>query len=159
VKILFIGAAGVITQDRTEGRRLFVDTLGLPLKPAEGADFLYSEKLPGSRYFGVWPLSEAAQVCFGSDRWPADRPVPQAFVEFEVDRPESVRSAADELRAQGYALLHAPRTDPWGQAVVRLQTRDGLVVGISHVPWMHRRPRKRAQRPRPSRRRPRRRRP
>jgi hypothetical protein len=155
MKILFIGAFGVIARDRSEGQRLFVDALGLPLKPAEGgADFLYSETLPGSRYFGVWPLSEAAKACLGDDRWPADRPIPQMFVEFELDRPESVAPAADELRARGYALLHGARTDPWGQTVARLQTEDGLIVGVSYVPWMHRRPNRRAPRStRPSRRR------
>jgi hypothetical protein len=74
------------------------------------------------------------------------------FIEFEVDRPQSVASAATQLESQGYALLHAPRTDPWGQTVARLQTEDGAIIGVSYVPWMHRpaksKPRKRATSPR-----------
>jgi catechol 2,3-dioxygenase-like lactoylglutathione lyase family enzyme len=139
MRVTFIGSVGMITRSRAEGRRLFVDALGLPLEQAEGSDFLFTENLEGSKYFGVWPLSEAAKVCFGSDRWPADRPIPQVFVEFEVGSPGSVAKAASELESKGYTLLHAPRTDPWGQTVTRLQTEDGVIVGISYVPWMHRR--------------------
>ncbi len=152
MKILFIGSIGVITRDRAEGRRLFVDGLGLPLKTAEGMNFLYSQRLEGSRYFGVWPLSEAARVWFGRDRWPSDRPVPQVFIELEVGDADSVAQAASELESKGYSLLHPARKDPWGQTVARLQTEDGLIIGISHVPWMHRRTKHRARRLRGSRR-------
>jgi catechol 2,3-dioxygenase-like lactoylglutathione lyase family enzyme len=144
MRIRFIGSIGVITRSRAEGGRFYRDALGLRLTRTEGTDFLFSQKLDGSKYFGVWPLSEAARVCFGRKRWPAGRPVPQMFVEFEVGSPGSVPKAASELQSRGYALLHAPRTDPWGQTVVRLQTKDGLVVGISYVPWMHRRARRKA---------------
>ncbi len=146
MRILFIGSIGVITRSRTEGRRLFRDALGLPLQEAEGSDFLFGDRLGSSRYFGVWPLSEAAKACFGQDSWPANRPAPQAFVEFEVDDPASVAKAASELESWGYALLHGPRKDPWGQTVARLQTDDGLIVAISHVPWMHRRAKPRPRR-------------
>jgi len=148
---LFIGAVGVITSSLEEGRALYVDAIGLPLRQADGTNFLHSERLEGTKYFGVWPLSAAAKACFGSDSWPAGRPVPQSFIEFEVDRPASVASAASELEAKGYGLLHGPRTDPWGQTVARLQTRDGLIVGISYVPWMHRRAKQRMKRPKTSR--------
>ncbi len=152
MKILFIGTVGVITRDREEGRRLFVDGLALPLKMAEGADFLFTQRLEGSRYFGVWPLSEAARVCFGVDRWPSDRLVPQMFIEFEVGDADSVGQAASELESLGYALLHPARKDTWGQTVARLQTKDGLIIGISYVPWMHRRSKRRVRRARGSRR-------
>ncbi|MFZ0830555.1 MAG: VOC family protein [Thermoplasmata archaeon] len=146
MKILFIGSIGVITRHRSEGQRFFVDGLGLPLERAEGGDFLFSQNLKGSRYFGVWPLTEAARVCFGKESWPAGRPVPQMFVEYEVGSPGSVTKAAAELRSKGYTLLHPPRTDPWSQRVARLQTGDGVIIGISYVPWMHRRVNRRPKR-------------
>ena len=139
MKPLFIGSIGVITRSPDRGRKFFVQALGLDLERSKGTDFLATQRLPGSKYFGVWPLSEAARTCYGTDQWPTDRPTPQAFIEFEVDRPTHVARAASEFEAKGYSLLHAPRTDPWGQTVVRLQTDDGLIVGISYVPWMHRR--------------------
>jgi catechol 2,3-dioxygenase-like lactoylglutathione lyase family enzyme len=113
---------------------LFVDTLGLPL---EGEGYYSSGAIPGCKHFGVWPLTEAAQACFGSPDWPADLVVPQASVEFEVDDPDAVATAGSELRAAGYELVHPPRTEPWGQTVTRLLTRDGLMVGISYIPAFH----------------------
>jgi len=152
MKPLFIGAVGVITNSLAEGRRLYVDALSLPLVQVEGTNFLHSEKLEGSKYFGVWPLSEAAKSCFGSESWPAGYPIPQMFIEFEFGSPACVATAASELETKGYRLLHGPRTDPWGQTVARFQTRDGLIVGISHVPWMHRRTKTRTKRPKTPRR-------
>jgi len=146
----FIGSVGVITRSLAEGRALFVDSIGLPLEQSEGMNFLHSDRLIGSRYFGVWPLSEAAKSCFGSESWPQDRPIPQLFIEFEMESPSGVTQAASELESKGYRLLHGPRTDPWGQTVTRLQTKDGLLVGISYVPWMHREPRRRPNRTRNS---------
>jgi catechol 2,3-dioxygenase-like lactoylglutathione lyase family enzyme len=146
VKPLFIGTVGVIASSLAEGRALYVDSIGLPLRQTVGTSFLHSERLSGSRYFGVWPLSEAARACFGSESWPKEHAIPQAFIEFEVNSPARVAEAAAELESKGYALLHGSRTDPWGQTVARLQTKDGLLVGISYVPWMHRSARRKAKR-------------
>ena len=38
MKILFITSVAVITQNPTDSRRLFIETLGLPLKHPEGDD-------------------------------------------------------------------------------------------------------------------------
>ncbi len=148
----FIGAMGLITSSLAKGRALYVDALGLPLRQAEGAGFLHSTRLGGGRYFGVWPLSEAARTCFRTDRWPTDRPVPQMFIEFEMANPAAVSAAASEFESKGYTPLHRPRTDPWGQTVARFQTEDGVIVGISYVPWMHRPAGPKAKRARASRR-------
>ncbi len=139
MKSRFIGAVGVITNSLDDGHALFVDALRLPLRQAKGTQFLHSEKLDGSKYFGVWPLSEAAKSCFGVETWPADRVVPQSFIEIEVESPAEVERVASELESRGHPLLHGPRTDPWGQTVARIQTDTGLIIGVSYVPWMHRR--------------------
>ncbi|HEX2139199.1 MAG TPA: VOC family protein [Woeseiaceae bacterium] len=138
MNILFVASVSVITSVPSESRKLFIETLGLPLHHPEGDDYHYSEKIGGSKHFGVWPLRQAAEACFGTQEWPADRPTPQFSIEFEVADAASVNAAADELEAKGYSLLHTPRTEPWGQTVVRIQTADGLIVGISHAPWLHR---------------------
>ena len=130
----FIASFSVVTANLTEDRRLFLDTLGLPLgvpEGDEGSDYLFSEAIPGARHFGVWPLREAAQACVGTSSWPATHPVPQASVEFEVD---DVAAAAAELQAAGHRLLHPVRTEPWGQVIARLQTPDGLLVGVCVTP-------------------------
>jgi catechol 2,3-dioxygenase-like lactoylglutathione lyase family enzyme len=137
VRVQFISSFAVIAEQPAESRRLYVETLGLPLTAAEGDDYVHSEKIGGSKHFGVWPLAQAAQACFGTPDWPADRPVPQASVEFEVEDVAAVEAAANELRDQGYPLLHDARTEPWGQTVARLLSPEHLIVGISYAPWMH----------------------
>src|SRR4051794_35788614 len=84
VDVQFITSIAVITPNPEQSRALYVSALGLPLRAAEGDDYLHSEDIDGAKHFGVWPLRQAAQACFGSDQWPPDRPVPQASVEFEV---------------------------------------------------------------------------
>jgi catechol 2,3-dioxygenase-like lactoylglutathione lyase family enzyme len=137
VNVQFIASMAVIAPDPAQSRKLYVDTLGLPLEASEGDDYFHSEHIGGSKHFGVWPLTQAAPACFGTPEWPDDRPVPQASVEFEVGDPGAVQAAAGELRAGGFTLLHDARTEPWGQTVARLQSPEGTVVGISFAPWMH----------------------
>ena len=134
--VLFIASVSVITADPAASRRLYVDALGLPLERL-GGEYFASERIDGSRHFGVWPLAEAAQACFGTESWPADRTVPQASVEFELADAGAVAGGAAELVGRGFHLLHEARTEPWGQTVARLQTADGLVVGLSYAPWLH----------------------
>lgn len=137
MNVQFIASIAVIAPDPAESRKLYIDALGLPLEAGEGDDYFHSEHIGGSKHFGVWPLTQAAQACFGTPEWPGDRPVPQASVEFEVGDPGAVQAAAGELRAGGFTLLHDARTEPWGQTVARLQSPEGMVVGISFAPWMH----------------------
>ena len=136
MEILFVASVSVIAPDPVESRRLYVDALGLPLERLEG-EYFASEHIGGSRHFGVWPLTEAAVACFGERSWPAGHPVPQASIEFELADPAAVADGAAELEAAGHRLLHGARTEPWGQTVARLQSPEGLVVGLSHAPWMH----------------------
>ena len=131
-----VATVAVITATPSQSRRFFVDTLGLPLE-GEGDGYYSSGDIPGCKHFGVWPLSEASEACFGTAEWPADVAVPQASVEFEVDDPDAVATAAAELQAAGYDLVHPARKEPWGQTVTRLLTQDGLMVGISHIPAFH----------------------
>jgi catechol 2,3-dioxygenase-like lactoylglutathione lyase family enzyme len=137
VKIEFVSSVAVITPDPAQSRQLYVDTLGLPLTSQSGDGYLHSERIPGTKHFGVWPLSQAAKACFGNERWPADVAVPQVSVEFDVADVAGVQAAADELVAAGYELLHPVRQEPWGQTVVRLLSPEGAIVGLSYVPSMH----------------------
>ena len=85
----------------------------------------------------MWPLHQAAEACFGTHEWPADRPIPQASIEFEVENEAAVESAARELEERGYQLLHGARTEPWGQTVARLLSEEGAILGISYAPSLH----------------------
>ena len=136
MNVLFIASVAVVAADPPQSRKLFIDALGLPLE-GEGDGYYSSGKIPGSKHFGVWPLSQAAEACFGTPEWPSDRVVPQASIEFEVHDAEAVAAGGEELQRAGFELLHPARMEPWGQTVSRLLTRDGLIVGISYAPWLH----------------------
>lgn len=135
MKIEFIASIAVITSDPPTSRRLYVDAIGLPLEGQD--DYIHSENIEGSKHFGVWPLAQAAEACFGTSEWPAERVVPQASIEFEVADRGAVTSAGEELRMAGYELLHPTREEPWGQTVARLLSPEGLVIGISYAPALH----------------------
>lgn len=96
-----------------------------------------SEHIPGSKHFGVWPLSQAAQACYGTPDWPREVRVPQASIEFGVASADAVADAASELQAHGYALLHPAHTEPRGQTVARILCPEGLTVGRSFAPSLH----------------------
>jgi hypothetical protein len=120
VKIEFIASIATATADPMASRALYVDALGLPLEHGDGDDYFHSEAIQGSKHFGVWPLTQAAQACFGRVDWPADIPRPQACIEFELADADAVQSGIDELRAAQPAILHDARLEPWGQTVARL---------------------------------------
>lgn len=132
INVLFVAGFGPVVRDEDKSTEFYVDTLGLQMKHEENGYF-HTEELSGINHFSLWPLSQAAQSCFGTDTWPEDVPVPQAWVEFDV---EDVETATNTLTAQGYQLLVDARTEPWEQVVTRVLGPDGLLVGITHTPWM-----------------------
>jgi catechol 2,3-dioxygenase-like lactoylglutathione lyase family enzyme len=135
--VQFIASVAAITADPNQSREFYVDALGLPLQHADGDDYEHSESIDGSKHFGVWPLYQAAQACFGVAQWPAEHPVPQSSIEFELADIDAVTAAAKEIAGRGFRLLHDPRTEPWGQTVARLLSPEGLIIGLSYTPWMH----------------------
>jgi len=132
MNVVFVAGFGPILPDQANGTALYVDTLGLTLE-GDPASYLHTERLPGVKHFALWPLTQAAQACFGTDSWPAALPTPQASLEFIVD---DVEAATEELRGRGYSLLVEARQEPWGQTVTRLLGPEGLLVGISFSPWL-----------------------
>jgi catechol 2,3-dioxygenase-like lactoylglutathione lyase family enzyme len=134
VKLEFLATIAVITPDPRASTKLYADVLGLPLEGDDPDGYRYSGAIDGCRHFGVWPLAQAAEACFGSPEWPAERPVPQASLEFDVADPDAVSAAARELEDRGFDLLHDAREEPWGQTVARLQAPEGVIVGISYTP-------------------------
>jgi catechol 2,3-dioxygenase-like lactoylglutathione lyase family enzyme len=137
MEIVFVSSIAPIAPNPAASRKLYVDALRLPLGASEGSEYWHSEQVEGTKHFGIWPLSEAAEACFGSAEWPADRPVPQASIEFEVADAAAVGPAAQELVDQGFELLHGAREEPWGQTVARVLSPEGLIVGISFAPALH----------------------
>src|SRR4051812_38438734 len=112
--IEFIAGFAVIAPDPATSRGLYVDTLGLPLEASPASDYFHSEQIGGARHFGVWPLTEAAQACFGEPAWPKDVTVPQASVEFEVADVAAVAGAGGGTCHPGVELVHDPPRGPMG---------------------------------------------
>ncbi len=131
MQVLFVAGFATIVRDMDASAALFIDGLGLPM---ERGDYPSTDAIAGVKHFGLWPLAQAARSCFGSEEWPADLPVPQATIEFEVP---DVEAAARELEAKGHRLVHPTRTEPWKQVIARLLSPEGLLVGVCHTPWLH----------------------
>ncbi len=133
MKVQFVASVSLIVKDPPSSKSFYQDGLNLEFEGGEG-DYVFTERLPGVKHFGLWPLFEAAKACFASDAWPNDVPVPTASVEFEV---EDVSGAAEELEAKGYKLIHGAKTEPWTQVTARLMSPDGVLVAVCYTPWFH----------------------
>ena len=132
VKVLFIAGFGPVVRDSGESRKLYRDVLGIAFKE-ETDGYLHTEAAVGAKSFALWPLSQAAQSCFGKESWPADVAAPQAWLEFDVD---SVEKATAALESSGYQMLVKNKKEPWGQIVSRFISPEGLLVGITFTPFM-----------------------
>lgn len=132
LEVLFIAGFGPIVRDMVASRKLYKDTLGISFKEENGG-YLHTEALNGAKSFALWPLSQAAQSCFGRDSWPGDVPVPHAWLEFDV---VDVERATEIVESQGYQMLLKNKKEPWGQIVSRFIDPEGILVGITFTPWM-----------------------
>lgn len=132
VRIAFIAGFGPIIKDSAASRKLYGQILNIPFKE-EKDGYLHTEALKGANSFALWPLSHAAQSCFGTDSWPRDVTIPQAWLEFDV---EDVESTTAELESRGYRMLVKNKKEPWGQTVSRFIDPEGLLVGITFTPSM-----------------------
>ena len=66
--VKFVTSVAVISPDPVVSRGLYLDALGLPLA-TESDGYLHSEDIEGCKSFGVWPLTPAAEACFGGPVW------------------------------------------------------------------------------------------
>jgi hypothetical protein len=128
--VLFIAGFGPIVRDTSVSRKLYGGALGISFKE-EAGEYLHTGNLEGAKEFALWPLSQAAQSCFGVDSWPSSVPEPQAWLEFDV---EDVQKATAELESRGYRMLIRNKKEPWGQTVSRFISPEGILVGITFTP-------------------------
>jgi Glyoxalase/Bleomycin resistance protein/Dioxygenase superfamily len=132
LKVLFVAGFGPIVRNPAPSEKFYAQSLGLAFQK-EANGYLHTDAIEGVKHFALWPLSQAAQSCFGTETWPPDLPVPQSWLEFDV---EDVAAATEELKRQGYKLLVAARQEPWGQIVTRLLSPEGILVGVTFTPSM-----------------------
>ena len=136
MKVSFVAGFGPIVRDPATSREWWQEVTGMDLGEI-APDYYGTDDLPGVKAFAAWPLSQAAENTFGSVEWPADLPIPQAWIELDVESADAVAEAARELTANGHRLLRDVKTEEWKQTTCRLQSPEGLLVGISFTPWMH----------------------
>ena len=132
IKVLFVAGFGPIVRDQKRSEKFYIESLGLSFHREKGG-YLHTDKVEGVKHFALWPLSQAAQSCFGTDTWPKEFPIPHSWWEFDV---EDVAAASEALKRDGYQLLVCSRQEPWGQTVTRLLSPEGILVGVTLTPSM-----------------------
>jgi catechol 2,3-dioxygenase-like lactoylglutathione lyase family enzyme len=136
MKLAFVGGFGPIVRDTDASRAFWGDGLGIALDEA-APQYFTNDDLEGVKAFALWPLSQAAESCFGTDAWPDDIPVPAAWLEFDLESLEAVAPAAAEMVERGHRLVKETVVEPWGQTVARVLSPEGILVGLVYTPWMH----------------------
>jgi catechol 2,3-dioxygenase-like lactoylglutathione lyase family enzyme len=136
MKVSFIAGHGPIIRDADQSLGFWRDGLGIELTEAAPGYFT-NDDLDGVKAFALWPLTQAAESTFGSPEWPADLPVPQAWIELDVESADAVGAAVKEMAAAGHRILRGPHEEPWGQTTSRLLSPEGLLIGVTFTPWMH----------------------
>ena len=66
MQISHVAGFGPVVRDVDASRRFWGDDLGIALAE-QAPDYFTNESLDGVRYFGLWPLSQAAQATFATD--------------------------------------------------------------------------------------------
>lgn len=132
MKILFIAGFGPIPDDLSSSRKLYSEDLEIKFNEYPGG-YMHGQDIDGSKGFAIWPLSMAAEDCFGSNVWPEEFPKPQAWLEFEV---EDVNEASNDIKRKGYRLLIENFTEPYGQVVTRFLSPEGILIGLVKTPWL-----------------------
>ncbi|HEY6609185.1 MAG TPA: glyoxalase [Candidatus Limnocylindria bacterium] len=136
MKVAFVAGFGPIIRNADEAHGFWRDGLGIDFEePAPG--YFTNDGLDGVNAFAMWPLSQAADATFGTEAWPDDVPVPQAWIELDVESAAAVAEAIVELASGGHRVLREAHEEPWGQTTARLLSPEGLLVGITFTPWMH----------------------
>jgi catechol 2,3-dioxygenase-like lactoylglutathione lyase family enzyme len=136
VKVSFVAGFGPIVRETDASRRFWGDGLGIGLEEA-APGYWTNDDMEGVNAFALWPLSQAAESTFGSEQWPDDIPAPQAWIELDVESADAVAPAVAELAAAGHRVLREAHEEPWGQTSSRLLSPEGLLVGVTFTPWMH----------------------
>jgi catechol 2,3-dioxygenase-like lactoylglutathione lyase family enzyme len=136
VNVSFVAGFGPIVREADASQAFWRGGLGIEMEEA-APEYFTNDSLDGVKAFALWPLTQAAESTFGTPDWPPDIPAPQAWLELDVESPEAVAAAVEEMRAAGHRVLRDAHEEPWGQTTSRLLSPEGLLVGITYTPWMH----------------------
>ena len=82
MKFGFVAGFGPIVRDAAASRQFWADA-GFGLSEI-APDYYGDDGKQGVKAFALWPLQQAAENTFGTTDWPADLPIPQAWIELDV---------------------------------------------------------------------------
>ena len=136
MKVSFVAGFGPIVRDADASQGFWRDGLGIGLSEI-APGYFGTDDVEGVKAFALWPLSQAAESTFGADEWPSELPAPQAWLELDVESPEAVGAAVEELASAGHRVLRGATLEPWGQTTSRVLSPEGLLIGVTYTPWMH----------------------
>ena len=136
MNVCFVAGFGPIIRDPDSSHSFWAQGMGIPLKEA-APGFWAVDDLEGTKAFGLYPLSQAAEQCFGTSVWPAEIPAPQAWIDLDVESPAAVAEAATELEAAGYRVLRDALGESWGTTAAVALSPEGLLIGVTYTPAMH----------------------
>ena len=57
-------------RDAEVSRSFYTDVVWALRFEGQEGDYVFTHELEGTKHFGLWPLSEAANACFGTTEWP-----------------------------------------------------------------------------------------
>lgn len=122
-----------IVENVDEALSFYRDVLGMTVEQRANDGYAMLA-VPGILHFGIWDRRQAAKIVYGNEDQ-ADR-IPLGFtLEFEVDAADE---ASGRMNEAGKTLLHAVRTEPWGQKTFRMQSPSGHLLGFAETPWARR---------------------
>ena len=134
IRVLFVAGFGPVVADRDKSDKLYRKVLALPLRHEEGYEgYWHSQCLEGVKHFALWPLDKAALSCFGKTEWPEELPLPQSWLEVDV---ADIAAATVILEKAGYRLLVRLQEEPWGQTVTRFLSPEGMLMAVTHTPFL-----------------------
>jgi catechol 2,3-dioxygenase-like lactoylglutathione lyase family enzyme len=136
MRVSFVAGFGPVVRDVESSRAFWGAGLGIDLEKV-APNYWTTEELDGVNAFTLWPLGQAAASCFGTEVWPEEISPPQAWMELDLESADAVVEAVDELEAAGNRVLRGARGEPGGRTTARLLTPEGLLIGITHTPWLH----------------------
>jgi len=136
MKVSFVAGFGPIVRDADASQGFWRNGLGIEMKEI-APEYFGTDDLEGVKAFALWPLTQASQSTFGTDAWPADIPAPQAWIELDVESPDAVDGAVEEMTSAGHRILRGATLEPWGQTTSRVLSPEGLLIGVTFTPWMH----------------------
>jgi hypothetical protein len=103
----------------------FQASVTIELRMAKGGTWRQEVMLVLTGEVGLTRTGRSRGVPVAGER----HPCPPATIEFVV---ADVASAAAELTAKGYRLIHGARTEPSAQITARLLSPEGLLVAVCY---------------------------